>query len=98
MCFNETKLDEYEVQIANVINLPPLNRKGAKGRSGRIFVFAKNYIFENVEVLKSSSEIALWFIVKILYLILYCLVPFTFHWKEVNIVTLIVSMLYKKIF
>jgi hypothetical protein len=42
MCFNETKLDEYEVQIANVINLPPLNRKGAKGRSGRIFVFAKN--------------------------------------------------------
>jgi hypothetical protein len=33
MCFNETKLDEYEVQIANVINLPPLNRKGAKGRS-----------------------------------------------------------------
>ena len=64
MCFNETKLDEYEVQIANVINLPPLNRKGAKGRSGRIFVFVKNYIFENVEVLKSSSEIALWFIVK----------------------------------
>ena len=31
--FNETKLDEYEVQITNFINLPPLNRKGAKCRS-----------------------------------------------------------------
>jgi hypothetical protein len=52
------------VQIENVINIPPLHRKGAIGRSGRIFVFVKNYIFENVEVLKSSSEIALWFVVK----------------------------------
>ena len=59
LCFNETKLDEYdEMQITNFINLSPLNRKGAKCRSGGIIVFAKKYIFENVEALKSWSEIA----------------------------------------
>ena len=65
LCFSESKLDEYDdVQIANFVNLPPLNRKGAKIKSGGIIVFVKNELFENIEVLNGSSDNALWFVVK----------------------------------
>ena len=37
-------------------------------------MFTKEYLYNNIEVLKSSSEIALWFVLNNYYLSLYCLV------------------------
>ena len=50
------------------VKLPPLDRKGAKHKSGGIVVFVKDFLYSNIEVLECSSENALWFIVNnILY-------------------------------
>ncbi|VDI54368.1 Hypothetical predicted protein [Mytilus galloprovincialis] len=63
LCFSESKLDQYDViNIKHFKSLPPLNRKNAKRKSGGIIVFVRDYLFENVEVLNSSNENVLWFI------------------------------------
>ncbi|CAG2212946.1 unnamed protein product [Mytilus edulis] len=69
LCFCESKLDNLdEVEFSNFVKLPPLNRKGAKHKSGGIVVFVKEFLYSNIEVLECSSENALWFIVNnILY-------------------------------
>ena len=65
LCFLESKLDDLdEVEFKNFMKLPPLNRKGAKRKSGGIIVFVKEYLYENIEILESSCENVLWFIVK----------------------------------
>ena len=64
LCFSESKLDQYdEVEIKSFKALPPLNRKNAKRKSGGIIVFVRDFLYENVEVLKSCNENVLWFIV-----------------------------------
>jgi hypothetical protein len=46
------------------VQLPPVIRNGAKCKSGGVVVFVKSSIFVIIEVLKSSSENVLWFILK----------------------------------
>jgi hypothetical protein len=46
------------------VQLPPVIRNGAKCKSGGVVVFVKSSIFVIIEVLKSSSEDVLWFILK----------------------------------
>lgn len=65
LCFSESKLDEFdEVKIANFVNLPPLNRKCAKVKSGGIIVFVKEALYNNIEICKSSNDCVLWFLLK----------------------------------
>lgn len=65
LCFSESKFDEFDnVYIQNFVQLPPVITSGAKCNSGGDVVFVKSSIFVNIEVLKSSSENVLWFILK----------------------------------
>jgi hypothetical protein len=65
LCFSESKFDEFDnVHIQHFVQHPPVIRSGAKCKSGGVVVFFKSPIFVNTEVLKSSSENVLWFILK----------------------------------
>ena len=65
LCFSESKFDEFDnVHIQNFVQLPPVIRNGAKCKSGGVVVFVKSSKFVIIEVLKSSSENVLWFILK----------------------------------
>ena len=65
LCFSESKFDEFDnMHIHNFVQPPPVIRCGAKCKSGGVVVFAKSSIYVNIEVLKSSSENVLWFILK----------------------------------
>ncbi|CAC5395008.1 unnamed protein product [Mytilus coruscus] len=68
VCFCKTKLDELDVvELDHFRLLPPLNRKNGKCKSGGIAVFVKNSIFVNIELLHSSCENVLWFVVNQLF-------------------------------
>ena len=42
LCFSESKLDDFdEIEFSGFVQLPPLNRKNAKCKSGGIVVFVK---------------------------------------------------------